>query len=167
MVIWKKNRNNCAKHPRATIVDTMKLLYREPKRLEVATKLAQSFSFEYEKITLVKESKDWYVFALDMDKKNEHKAILVNSTLETKVGTLYSSNGLHFTNFEISEWRGTLLAELLKYKDECDLGYDEIADEIAHYNNEEVAKHLALGKTYPNIQEDAIQYADMLLHYAL
>ena len=167
MVIWKKNKDYSATPLRAKIVDTMKLLYREPQRLEVAKKLAQSFCFEYDNINLVKETNNWYVFALDMDEKSEHKAILVNSTLETKVGILYSSNGFHFTNFEISEWRGVLLAELLKYKEQYDISFEAIADEIAHNNNQEVAQHLAIYNIYPNIQEDAVQYADMLLHYAL
>ncbi len=167
MVIWKKNKDYSAKPPRAKIVDTLEVLYREPQRLEVATKLAQSFSFEYDKINLVKKANDWYVFALDMDEEREHKAILVNSILETKVGLLYTSNGFHFTNYEISEWRGALLDELLKYKEQYEISYEEIADEIALLNNEKVVQHLALCKTYPNIQENAIEYADMLLHYVL
>lgn len=167
MAIWKKNNNYKAEPPVAKIIDTLKVLHREPKRLEAATKLAQSYHFEFDKIHLVKETNNWYVFALDMDEKREHKAILVNSRLETKVGSLYSSNGLHFTDFEISEWRGVLLAELLKYKEQYGISYDEVANEIAQLKNEEIVQHLALSNTYPNIQENALDYADLLLHNVL
>ncbi len=143
---------------KAKVVDTLKLQALHPDRMEIAVRKANKYYKGYHTINLVKTWDDWFVYGLDMDDEPMHYYVMVDSRHEVRTGRLYTSRGMHFTNMEISAWRGEVLAELLRIQKEApNVSNEQIAAEFIALTDKHVADLLSEGPY--DIIENARQYA--------
>lgn len=160
MVIWKKNSKYVKKARKAVIVDTLKLQAENPQRMEVAMSTAKEYEYEFDTIRLVKVWDDWFVYGLDMDDREKHKGIMVNTKLDVRLVWIYSSRNLHYTDSEIAQWRGEVLSELLRIEKESkNVDIEQVASEMANLTYERCFKMMCDANVYVDIIEDAKEYA--------
>ena len=87
-------------------------------KLENVKRLIRNYNFKYKDISLVKEWEEWVIFALDMDGREEHDAIMARDKYPNYLFcTLYSyhvgTDVFHFTDEETYVWRCRYLESLL------------------------------------------------------
>ena len=163
MVIWKKNNKYVRKPKKAVIVDTLKLQAENPQRYEKAISTAKENKYEFKDIRLVKVWDDWFVFGLDMDEEKKHRAIMVNANMDIRLAWLYTSDNLHYTNFEIAKWRAEVLAELLRIQKESPyVEMEQVASEMVGLTDERCALLMSDPHVYVDIIESARDYANIV-----
>lgn len=153
------------KDKKATVVDLIKLQAQNPQRMEKAICVAKKYEHlcDYENIRLVKTWDDWFVFGLDMDDKDKHNAIMVNSKMDVRLAKLYTSKILYYTNFEISVWRGEVLTELLRIERESpNVDIEQVASEMVGLTDERCVTLMTDGYVYVDIIENARDYANLV-----
>ena len=163
MVIWKKNNKYVRKPKKAVIVDTLKLQAENPQIMEVAMSTAKEYEYEFETIRLVKVWDDWFVYGLDMDDREKHKGIMVNTKQDVRLVWIYTSGNLHYTDSETAIWRGEVLSELLRIEKESkNVDIEQVASELVGLTDERCAKLISDAHVYVDIIEDAKEYANIV-----
>ena len=156
MVIWKKNYKYVKKHSNAKVVDTLRLQNLHPERLEIAIENAKEFHWEFDKITLIKEWNDWFVYGVELENEIQN-AVLVNSKHDVRLGKMYKSNNQYFSIFEIESWRAEVLAEFLRIQKESpNITNEQIASELSILSDERCAHFMSEG--IPDLIENAREY---------
>lgn len=116
---------------RAQIVDSLRLHALEKERIEAARSIAIDIELVFKDLTLAKIYKDNYVYAVDVDERFEHEAIMVDADGEGGHTFIYSAikgkETLYFISEELSNWRYDFYLELLRIakEEKGHNGFDE------------------------------------------
>ena len=160
MVTWKKNNKYIKKASKAKVVDLLKLQNMHPDRMEIVVKEAREWHLQYDRVSLVKVWDDWFVYGLKVNGQEMQDTILVNSKHDIRIGKIFNMRNLYFTNFEIDNRRGEVLAELLRIQKEApNIDNELIAREMSFLDNNKCLRMMSDGNVYPDLIENAREYA--------
>ncbi len=103
----------------AKVVNNLKLQAIHADKLRLAKQTARDYNYEYNTISLVKEWKEWVVFAFDLDGREEHEAIMVRDkcpqVLFCRLYSYHAGNEVfYFTDEETDVWRCQFLEALFE-----------------------------------------------------
>lgn len=103
----------------AKVVDSLRLQAIHSDKLRLAIQTARDYNCKYKTISFVKEWNEWVVFALDLDKREKHEAIMVRDQYPQILFCPLHSYSVgdevfHFTDEETDAWRCQFLEALLE-----------------------------------------------------